>query len=174
MKKAILCMFLFVSSCFAQPTGNLWNDTSWTAIGSHDNQAFGLSGLDSIGFVNDTIPHALSIGADGGASYVLNRKPLDTARQYKFPTPYVLPANFNGDAYKDFVCWSADGDVTVLLGTSTFNVFDTAFVLHFGKGVLSPAFNFVEHEILVCDCDSDGYDDLVIAAYGLARIYIYK
>ncbi len=176
---------MFVLSCSlftASAQQNLLNHIYWQAIGNHTNEGFGYSGLDTLGQIADTVPHALSIGADGGASYVLNRKLIpfkpDTARIYKFPGTEVLRGNLNGDEYPDFVSWDASGNVTVLLGTPKIDSFKTAFTLHLGNGAFGTNDNMFEHEVILQDCDSDGYDDIVISAYfntfGVGKIYLYR
>src|ERR1035437_7839816 len=102
----------------------------WTGYGNREIQLYGAGGVNYLGKINDTIPHALAIsehfsypmagGANPGecAAYILNRHPGDTARIYEFPGHRVIPAKFNNDNYVDFLCWSADKrTITILLGT---------------------------------------------------------
>src|SRR5579883_1083290 len=173
MKRIIPIFFVFSCSFFTlsaqqpflQPSPpDLFSHLYWQAKGTHTNESFGASGLDTIGFVNDTVPHALSIGADGGASYVLNRKPIDTsrpdtARIYKFPGTNVIRCDLNGDGKPDFVVYNNSAQaVTVLLGSDMLNKFDTAMVLNEGR------FHLLNEEgkIIVGDLDSSGYDGILI------------
>lgn len=139
---------------------NLFNHVYWHAHGTHQNQLFGMSGLDTLGAVSPDAQHALSIGSDGGSSYILNRFPLDTARQYKFPGEKVIRANFNRDSFPDYLVWSSGSHrITVLYGTPVYNVFDTAFVIQGDRN----RGEFSACSIVVDDFDSSGYDGIVVA-----------
>src|SRR5579872_4621426 len=70
--------------CFAQ--ANLFDHLFWQAYGTHDGREWGGSGLDTLGKINDTIPHAITIAEAGGApngayvaSFVYNRTKLASA-----------------------------------------------------------------------------------------------
>lgn len=139
---------------------DLFNHLYWSAQGTHVNQLLGCSGLDTIGYVNDTIRHAFALGMDGGSSYIFNRFPGDTTRQYKFPGQKVLRANFNGDKYPDFACWDKQAQqITVLFGTRDPIAFDTVLVLQDSNDY----YRFLEGKIVVSDCDADGFDDMLVS-----------
>src|SRR5579883_1142225 len=175
MKRIIPIFFVFSCSFFTlsaqqpflQPSPpDLFSHLYWQAKGTHTNESFGASGLDTIGFVNDTVPHALSIGADGGASYVLNRKPIDTsrpdtARIYKFPGTNVIRCDLNGDGKPDFVINNnsqSSNAVTVLLGTDTINKFDTVLYLN------AKALHLTGIGAIAADFDSSGYESVLVFA----------
>lgn len=160
---------------------DMFQHVYWEAKGTHAQQQFGFSGMDTLGKLNDTIPHALSIGSDGGGSFVYNRFPLDTLRHYKFPGNYVRKCNLNGDKYPDYVCWDDvnDVDITVLLGTARIDSFKTAFVLHEGNfAFANDCRACMNHAVVAYDADSDGYDDILIAEPAFddskGRIYVFK
>src|SRR5579883_1676208 len=136
------------------------------ALGSHSGQQLGVTGLDTLGQVADTVRHALSIGADGGASYILNRTPLtpskpDTARIYKFPGENVIRCDLNGDGKPDFVINNnsqSSNAVTVLLGTDTINKFDTVLYLN------AKALHLTGIGAIAADFDSSGYESVLVFA----------
>lgn len=161
------CFTVFIlaiaEATFAQ--ADMFQHVYWEAKGTHAQQQFGFSGMDTLGKLNDTIPHALSIGSDGGGSFVYNRFPLDTLRHYKFPGTYVRKCSLNGDKFPDYVCWDDVNavDITVLLGTARIDSFKTAFVLHEGNFAFDEGPSTMNREILIYDVDSDSYDDILIS-----------
>jgi len=175
MKKTLpFLFFLFVGSAFAkQKPQNLFDNLYWEGTGSRGDQFYAAAGLDTIGYINDTIQHAISIGENYFFQYgnigtpisgfVLNRFKGDTARIYEFPGQKVIRGNINGDKYPDFVCWNiGNRKITVLYGTAKIDSFVTALVLQdtIGDG-FSGGVNMV-----VTDCDSDHYDDIIISDAG--------
>ncbi len=152
-------MLLFVScSSFAQQ--NIFNHVWWDAIGRHNNQLFGFSGLDTVGRVNDSIPDALIIGEDGGSRYVWNRTKLDTTPQAYFPGTKIVTGDINGDGIKDYVVLDESAEkITVLFGKDTIGKFDTAMVLHGDHYHLE----FTNTSIVVGKFDSTDYDGIIIS-----------
>ncbi len=172
-------MLLLIScSCFAQE--DIFNHEWWEAVGSHTNQGLGI-GLDTVGYLNDSIPDAVTIGADGSLRYVWNRTKLDTTPHYEFPGSVVVSGDINGDGKKDFVVWnSSTQTITVLFGTDIINEFDTELVLH-GKFTQQ---EFVDVGITIANVDSTHYDGIIITDGGyttdtnainrVGRILYYK
>jgi hypothetical protein len=103
MKSHILFTIAFVLTALearAQPP-DMFQHLFWNARGTHQNENMGITGLDYIGRLNDTILHAVAIGGDGGSYLVFNRDSLDTVRHFKFPGTKVNRGNMNGDTYPD-------------------------------------------------------------------------
>ncbi len=174
MKTKVFFLFtviysLFTVHCRAQ-VGTVGGPLSYhvwfNAVGNRMNEAWGSSSIDTLPGLSDSIPHPISIGEnmeDGVlighefSSYILNRYVLDTAQYYAFPGSFVVPGNFNGDSYSDFVVITGESQgsnlrVIVLFGTSKPDSFVTAMVLH-----EQPA-AFAGGPIAVADCNLDGYD----------------
>src|SRR5579883_525986 len=177
MKKVTLCMLLLMScSCVAQQ--NIFNYEWWEAVGSYDGDRFGAYGLDTLGRLNDTIPHAISIGARDGIRLSYNRDNVkaDTAPHGYFPGgSAIVPGDINGDGIKDYVVLNEDLEtVTVFFGTDTIGKFDTAMVLHSYR----PDLGFTNAEIIVAKFDSSKYDGIVISdvngANETGRILYYR
>jgi hypothetical protein len=145
---------------FGKAQEDLFKHLYWSGLGTHVNQQFGCTGLDTVGYLNDTIRHAFALGEDGAEYLVFNRFPGDTTRQYRFPGQRVMRASMNGDKWPDFVCWDKSTQtITVLFGTDSLARFDTALVLRGTRDYYA----FLEGKILVVDCDLDGYDDLIVS-----------
>lgn len=155
------------SAVFAQ--ADLFGRLFWQAYGTRDGSQWGGSGLDTLGRINDTIRHAISIAevseASGNpyvASYVYLRQKLDTIRHFEFPGRDVLRGEINGDNYLDAVVVDPrEHKIRVLLGTSVVDSFVVASEI---DGNVYPASKSTNTIVLV-DCDGDGLDDLVISDY---------
>lgn len=167
-RKYILAFLILLPVCSLAQMVNLNNNLYWDAYGSQAKQAFGYGGLDYLGRINDSIPHALSIGSDGGASYVFNQIPLDTLRRFKFPGQEVHRCNLNKDPYPDFVCWSsANRNITFLFGTEKPDSFRVARVLPGNLG--HDEFDIVS--IVTADFENSGHDDVIISDYVYGDIH---
>ena len=86
-----------------------------------------------------------------------NNFKYDTAAHYIFNGCNVLPANINGDSYKDYVVWDNDANVYVLLGTPRIDSFVVAFSHYFGSA------NNEAVDVLPYDYDSSGHDGLIVS-----------
>lgn len=148
----------------AQNPQNMYNHVYWQAWGATQYTSWSNEGLDDLGRLNDSVPHALSIGYDWGGNrgsgLCFNRFPGDTAPIYRFPGVRVTRADFNGDPYPDYVVFDdqADTRMHVLFGTPKPDSFVTKFVLHYDSPYLRESGVFT-----VLRCDSDRYDDIVFS-----------
>ena len=188
MKTIILLLFASTFTFGAAPAfaqaipRNMFDHLYWESTGNYINQFYAAAGLSNLGYINDTITHAIAVGenytiplgeAAGPvrAAFIRDRFTLDTSRIYEFPGTNVLPANLNGDPWKDYVCFSALGNLTVLLGTPKIDSFVIAFSLKAGS------FDFggynIMNEVLVHDFDSDGFDDIIVDEAGTGTGYLF-
>jgi len=163
MKKPFLFFYLIIIPFCSFAQQNIFSHVWWEATGSYDNDRFGAYGLDTLGKLNDTIPHAISIGAADGIRMAYNRDHVkaDTAPHGFFPGgSAIVPGDINGDGIKDYVVLNEDLEtVTVLFGTDTIGKFDTAMVLHGEPTDLQ----FTNTSIVVAPFDSTRYDGIVIS-----------
>ena len=190
MKTIILLLFASTFTFGAAPAfaqaipRNMFDHLYWESKGNRPNQCYSEAGLSNLGYINDTITHALAVGENytiplGGATgpvraaFIRDRFALDTSRIYEFPGTNVLPANLNGDPWKDYVCWSEEGVVTVLLGTPKIDSFVTAYTLNFGRNEFA-GYPWYNQEVVVYDCDSDGYDDILVEVLGANKLLYYR
>ena len=153
----------------AQPQ-NMRNHLWYPVYGDHDDAEYGGLGLNYIGKISDSIPNAVTIGQqvvidtiNGNlivkpvAGLVYNNFQYDTSSHYIFNGCNVLPANINGDSYKDYVVWDNDANVYVLLGTPKIDSFIVAFSHYFGSA------NNEAVDVLPYDYDSSGHDGLIVS-----------
>lgn len=163
--KLIVHVFVFLAATalsWGQGT-NLNTHVYWDAVGNQQNHAWGFAGMDYLGQITDSISHAIAIGENAGSvrgnisSFVYNRARLDTVRHFEFPGKVVRRCNLNGDAFWDYVCWDGS-NISFLLGTEHVDSFRTAFVLH-----NCTDFEYSQTNILIADCDSDGFDDVLLS-----------
>ena len=170
MNRFALLLLALPAICYGQ--ANIFDNLSWSAKGSHANQSLGASGLDYIGYVNDTIQHAFALGEDGGSSYVFNRKAGDTTRQFKFPGHKVFRANFDGNLYPDFLCWDG-AQIKMLLGTAKI---DSFHVVELHGDVNKDDFRYLDGRICVIDANVDGYDDVLVdeMSHDTPRFIMFK
>ena len=164
----IVCSFFLAASCFAQaPTGTLWQDTAWTAIGAglqNQVQNYGYDGLSYLGGIYgvDSVTNAVAVGETGGSSWIENKKRLDTNTQYFASGQNVIRCNLSGTGRGDYVVINPDnnfGSITVLYATDTPFIFDTALVLtpkNYGNPHPYP---------LIADLDSSGIESLYLYSY---------
>lgn len=154
----LVALFVFTSVIPSLAQANLFDHVYWEAKGTRTNQGFGISGLDSLGRINDSIPQALSIGSDGGACFVYNRFPLDTVTHFKFPWHKVWRVNLNSDEYPDYINLDDNmGHLTVFRGTTKIDSPVVAFSLK-GNDV-----DLTSVGIVNADVDRDGIPDLVVS-----------
>jgi len=159
-----LLLMCTAAPCFAQvASGNLWQDTSWSAIGKHTIENYGYDGLSYLGKMNTdsgTVENAVAIGETGGSSWILNRKKIDTGTMYFAPGEHVYPGNFSGSGRGDYLIWSStQRKITVLFSTDTPFVYDTALVL---QGDINKDEFSSYSSICVGNFDSSQYDSFVI------------
>lgn len=165
-----MAAFVLCSAAPLHAQQNLFNHLYWRAKGQRPNQEEGYTGLSYLGKLNDSVHNAVAIGEVSGSwstdprqnisGMCFNNGEQDTGRHFEFPGNKVIPCNLNGDAYRDYVVWSSLARrITVLYGTANIDSFTTACVLQ--KSDIE--FEYLDGGILVADCDSDGYDDLVVS-----------
>ena len=143
--------------------------------GNYVNQFYSAAGLSNLGYINDTITHAIAVGenytiplgeAAGPvrAAFIRDRFTLDTSRIYEFPGTNVLPANLNGDPWKDYVCLSALRQLVTCCWEHQKLRFFTAYTLSLEEMNFA-GYQYYNQEVVVHDFDSDGYDDILVEGW---------
>jgi len=179
MKRILFPIIFALAACSyaqQQPAPPQLNGTKYQLgvyFGTYEGEGLGYVSLDTLGYLSDSVRRAISAGVydQGGSNadssiLMFWRHVGDTASQFKFPNTNVLPLDYNGDGLKDYICWGANGVVTLLLGTQKIDSFVTAFTLNEGTGVFYHLPSYRHLNALTFDVNQDGYDDFILCEGG--------